>query len=67
MGGSATQNNKDVIPDEATTNTILPCYRRWDKSIIETNVLSIPPLPYIKNSLLSLFIMAFKIILYALR
>jgi hypothetical protein len=29
--------------------------------------LSIPPLPYTKNSLLSLFVMAFKIVSYALR
>ncbi|KAH8944967.1 hypothetical protein BDL97_12G014900 [Sphagnum fallax] len=60
-------SNKDAIPDEATASTILPCPRRHDKSVLQTNVLPIPPLPYIKNSLPSLFLPAFKIVSYALR
>jgi len=60
------KNNKDAIPDEATTSTIFPCPRRRDRSVIQTNVLTVPPLPYTKNSLPSLFVMAFKIVSYAL-
>ncbi|KAH9546490.1 hypothetical protein CY35_12G097500 [Sphagnum magellanicum] len=59
------RNNKDVIPDEATASTILPCPRRQDISVVQTNVLPIPPLPYTKNSLPSLFVTTFKIISYA--
>ncbi len=61
------RSNKDVIPDEATVSTILPCPRRWDKSVVQTNVLPIPPLPYTKNSLPSFFVTTFKIISYVLR
>ncbi|CAM6013546.1 unnamed protein product [Sphagnum balticum] len=61
------RSNKDAILDEATTSTILPCPRKRDKSVVQTNVLPVPPLPYTKNSLPSLFITAFKIVLYALR
>ncbi len=61
------RSNKDAIPDEAIASTILPCPRRRDRNVVQTNVLSIPPLPYTKNSLLSLFVMAFKIVSYALR
>ncbi len=61
------KNNKDAIPDEATASTILPCPRRWDKSVVQTNVLPVPPLPYTKNSLPSLFVTTFKIVLYAVR
>ncbi|KAH8971434.1 hypothetical protein BDL97_02G142100 [Sphagnum fallax] len=61
------RSNKDAIPDEATTSTILPCPRRWDKSVVQTNVLPVPPLPYTKNSLPSLFFTTFKIVSYALR
>jgi hypothetical protein len=60
------RSSKDVILDEATASTILPCPHRRDRRIVQTNVLLVPPLPYIKNSLPSLFVMAFKIILYAL-
>ncbi|KAH9565998.1 hypothetical protein CY35_04G108700 [Sphagnum magellanicum] len=60
-------SNKDVIPDEATASMILPCPRRRDRSVIQTNVLPVPPLPYMKNSLPSLFVTAFKIVSYALR
>jgi len=61
------RSNKDVIPDEATVSMILPCPCRRDKSVVQTNVLPIPPLLYTKNSLPSLFVMAFKIVSYALR
>ncbi|KAH9538599.1 hypothetical protein CY35_15G015300 [Sphagnum magellanicum] len=60
------RSNKDAILDEATTSMILPCPRRWDKSVVQTNVLSVPPLPCTKNSLPSLFVTAFKIVSYAL-
>ncbi|CAK9249694.1 unnamed protein product [Sphagnum jensenii] len=60
-------SNRDAIPDEATASTILPCPRRRDKSVVQTNVLPVPPLPYTKNSLPSLFVKAFKIVSYALR
>ncbi len=60
-------SNKDAILDDATTSTILPYPRRRDKSVVQTNVLPVPPLPYTKNSLPTLFIMTFKIVLYALR
>ncbi|CAK9261651.1 unnamed protein product [Sphagnum jensenii] len=60
-------SNKDAIPDEATASTILPCPRRQDRSVVQTNVLPVPPLPYTKNSLPSLFLTAFKIVSYALR
>ncbi|KAH9554127.1 hypothetical protein CY35_08G048000 [Sphagnum magellanicum] len=61
------RNNNDAIPNEATANTILPCLRRRDKSVVQTNVLPVPPLPYTKNNLPSLFVTAFKIVLYAVR
>jgi len=61
------ESNKDAIPDEATASTILLCPCRWYRSVAQTNVLLVPPLPYIKNSLPSLFVTAFKIISYALR
>ncbi|CAK9860867.1 unnamed protein product [Sphagnum jensenii] len=61
------ESNRDVIPDEATASMILPCPRRQDRSVVQTNVLSVPPLPYTKNSLPSLFVTAFKIVSYALR
>ncbi|KAH9561769.1 hypothetical protein CY35_05G039900 [Sphagnum magellanicum] len=60
-------SNKDVIPNKATASTILPCPHRQDRSVVQTNVLPVPPLPYTKNSLPSLFVTAFKIISYALR
>ncbi len=61
------RSNKDVILDEATVNTILLCPRRRDISVVQTNVLPVPPLPYTKNSLPSLFVTTFKIVSYALR
>ncbi|CAM6033757.1 unnamed protein product [Sphagnum compactum] len=61
------KSSKDAIPDEATTSTILPCPCRRDRSVVQTNVLPILPLPYTKNSLPSLFVTAFKIVSYALR
>ncbi|KAH9559012.1 hypothetical protein CY35_06G036700 [Sphagnum magellanicum] len=61
------KNSKDAIPDEATASTILPCPHRRDRSIVQTNVLSIPPLPYTKNNLPSLFVTTFKIVSYVLR
>ncbi|CAK9223593.1 unnamed protein product [Sphagnum troendelagicum] len=61
------RSNKDAIPNEATISMILPCPCRRDKSVVQTNVLPVPPLPYTKNSLPSLFITTFKIVLYALR
>ncbi len=60
------RSSKDAIPNEATASTILPCPHRQDRSVVQTNVLPIPPLPYTKNSLPSLFVTAFKINLYAL-
>ncbi|CAM6062534.1 unnamed protein product [Sphagnum tenellum] len=60
-------SNRDAIPNEATASTILPCSRRRDRSVVQTNVLSVPPLPYTKNSLPSLFVTTFKIVSYALR
>ncbi|KAH9557091.1 hypothetical protein CY35_07G067100 [Sphagnum magellanicum] len=50
------ESNKDAIPDEATASTILPCLRRRDRGVVQTNVLPVPPMPYTKNSLPSLFI-----------
>ncbi|CAK9865388.1 unnamed protein product [Sphagnum jensenii] len=61
------RSNKDAIPDEATASMIFPCLRRRDRCVVQTNVLSIPPLPYTKNSLPSLFLTTFKIVSYALR
>ncbi len=61
------RSNKDAIPNEATASTILPCPRRQDISVVQTNVLLVPPLPYTKNSLPSLFVITFKIVSYALR
>jgi hypothetical protein len=61
------RSNKNANPNEAIANTILPCPHRWDKNIVQTNVLSVPPLPYTKNNLPSLFVTTFKIVLYALR
>jgi hypothetical protein len=61
------RSNKDAIPDEAITSTILPCPCRRDKSVVQTNVLPVQPLPDTKNSLPSLFVMVFKIVWYALR
>ncbi|KAH8976047.1 hypothetical protein BDL97_01G193200 [Sphagnum fallax] len=61
------KSNKDAIPDEATASMIFPCPHRWDRSVVQTNVLPVPPLPYTKNSLPSLFVTAFKIISYVLR
>ncbi|CAK9199069.1 unnamed protein product [Sphagnum troendelagicum] len=60
-------SNKNAILDEATASTILPCPCRRDRSVVQTNVLPVPPLPYTKNSLPSLFVTAFKIVSYALR
>ncbi|CAK9276115.1 unnamed protein product [Sphagnum jensenii] len=60
-------SNKDAIPDEATASTILPCLHRRDKSVVQTNVLPVPPLPYTKNSLPFLSLTTFKIVSYALR
>ncbi|CAM6007627.1 unnamed protein product [Sphagnum balticum] len=60
------RSNKDAILDEATASTILPCLCRWDRSVVQTNVLPIQPLPYTKNNLPSLFVMTFKIVSYAL-
>jgi hypothetical protein len=45
----------------------LPCLCRRDKNVVQTNVLPVPPLPYTKNNLPSLFITTFRIISYALR
>ncbi|CAK9217962.1 unnamed protein product [Sphagnum troendelagicum] len=61
------RSNKDAIPNEAIASTILPCLCKWDRSVVQTNVLPVPPLPYTKNSLPSLFVTAFKIVSYALR
>ncbi|KAH8969338.1 hypothetical protein BDL97_02G028500 [Sphagnum fallax] len=58
-------SNKDAILDEATANMIFPCPCRWDRSVVQTNVLPTPPLPYTKNSLPSLFVTTFKIVSYA--
>ncbi|CAK9211716.1 unnamed protein product [Sphagnum troendelagicum] len=60
-------SNRDAIPDEAIASTILPCPCRRDRSVVQTNVLLVPPLPYTKNNLPSLFVTAFKIVSYALR
>ncbi|CAK9253177.1 unnamed protein product [Sphagnum jensenii] len=60
------KSSKDAIPNEAIVSMILPCFCRRDRSIVQTNVLSVPPLPYTKNSLPSLFVTTFKIISYAL-
>ncbi len=54
------RSNKDAILDEATASTIFPCPHRQDKSVVQTNVLSVPPLPYTKNGLPSLFVTTFK-------
>jgi hypothetical protein len=61
------KNNKDAILDEAIVSTILPYPGRRDRTIVQTNVLPVPPLPYTKNNLPSLFITTFKIVSYALR
>jgi len=61
------RSNKDAIPDETTASTILPCLCRRDRSVVQTNVLSVQPLSYTKNSLPSLFVTTFKIVSYALR
>ncbi|KAH9534543.1 hypothetical protein CY35_17G010600 [Sphagnum magellanicum] len=61
------KSNKDAIPDEATASTILPCPRRRDINVLQTNVLPVPRLPYINNNLPYLFVMTFKIVSYALR
>ncbi|KAH9532487.1 hypothetical protein CY35_18G000400 [Sphagnum magellanicum] len=61
------KSSKDAIFDEATVSMILLCPCRRDRSVVQTNVLLIPPLPYIKNSLPSLFVTTFKIVSYALR
>ncbi len=60
------RSNKDVIPDETTTITILPCPCRQDRNVVQTNVLLVPPLPYTRNNLPSLFVTTFKIVSYAL-
>ncbi|CAK9857633.1 unnamed protein product [Sphagnum jensenii] len=60
------RSNKDAILDEATASAILLCPHRWDRSVVQTNVLPVPPLPYTKNSLPSLFVTTFKIVSYAL-
>ncbi|KAH9531850.1 hypothetical protein CY35_19G058900 [Sphagnum magellanicum] len=60
------KSNKDAIPDDATASMIFPCPHRRDKSVVQTNVLLVPPLPYTKNNLPSLFVTAFKIVSYAL-
>ncbi len=61
------RSNKNAIPDEVITSTILLCPHRQDKIVVQTNVLPVPPLPYTKNSLPSLFVTTFKIVSYALR
>ncbi len=61
------KSNKDAIPNDTITSTILPCLRRRNKIVVQTNVLPLPPLPYTKNSLPSLFVTTFKIVSYALR
>jgi hypothetical protein len=61
------RSNKDAIPDEVIASTILPCPRKQDKNVVQTNVLPIPPLSYTKNNLPSLFVMTFKIDSYVLR
>ncbi len=60
------KSNKNAIHDEAIASTIFPCPCKRDRSVIQTNVLLIPPLPYTKNSLPSLFVTTFKIVSYAL-
>ncbi len=59
------RNNKDAILDEAIASTILPCLHRRDRSVVQTNVLSVPPPPYTKNNLPFLFVTTFKIVSYA--
>ncbi len=61
------RNSKNAILYDTTASTILPCPRRRDKIVVQTNVLPIPPLLYTKNSLPSLFVTTFKLISYALR
>jgi len=61
------RSSKDAILNEATASTILPCPCRQDRNVVQTNVLPVPPLPYTKNNLPSLFITAFKIVSYVLR
>ncbi|KAH9565886.1 hypothetical protein CY35_04G101100 [Sphagnum magellanicum] len=61
------RSNKDAILAEVTASMILLCLCRWDKSVVQTNVSPIPPLPYTKINLPSLFVMTFKIISYVLR
>ncbi|KAH9530383.1 hypothetical protein CY35_U001500, partial [Sphagnum magellanicum] len=39
------KNSKDAIFDEATISTISPCPRKGNRSIVQTNVLPVPPLP----------------------
>ncbi|KAH8947734.1 hypothetical protein BDL97_11G058600 [Sphagnum fallax] len=60
------KSSKDAIPDEATTSTILPCPCKWNRSVVQTNVLQVPPLPYTKNNFPSSFITTFKIVSYVL-
>ncbi|KAH8958851.1 hypothetical protein BDL97_06G048600 [Sphagnum fallax] len=60
------RSNKDAIRNEAIASMILPCPRRRNISVVQTNVFPVPPLPYTKNNLPSLFITTFKIDLYAL-
>ncbi len=60
-------SNRNAIPDEATASTILLCPRRWDRNVVQRNVLPVPPLPYTKNNLPCLFVTTFKIVSYALR
>ncbi len=59
-------SSKDAIPDEAIASTIFPCLQRRDRSVVQTNLLLVPPLPYTKNNLPSLFVTTFKIVSYAL-
>jgi hypothetical protein len=60
------RSSKDAIHDEAPISTILPCPHRRDRNVVQTNVLPVPPLPYTKNNLPSLFVTTFKIVSYAL-
>ncbi len=61
------RSSKNAIIDEAIASTIFPCPRKQGKSVVQTNVFPVPPLPYTKNNLPSLFITTFKIVSYALR